>query len=179
MLYGIIGVSFWRNYWFFTIQGGVLYLDKTFFSGIYPAITMVQACAYAAHFRCIPPKRNYRLGDSVDFHKEPTWGDYDVIVNIATNLSYVPILSTRMNYLIALLPTYQNELKEFQKIRNAFIHLSEGAVKDLETLRPSYIFGYSNEVVNILNATRIGNISPCFKSMTDNMLGVLYNLYEK
>ena len=170
--------QFWRNYWIFTIQGGI-YLDKTLFAGIYPAMTRIQACAYAAHLKCTPPKRSYNLGETIDFYKEPTWGDYDVIVNIAANLSGMPALSARMNYLIALLPTYQNELKEFQRIRNAFIHLNEGAVKDLETLRPLYIFGSDNNIVNILNATRVGHTSPCFKAMTDNMLGVLCNLYEK
>ena len=116
--------------------------------------------------------------DSIAYHKEPTWGDYDKIINIASNLSSNTALTIRMHYILALLPSYQDEIKDFQIIRNAFIHLNDGAIKELESLRNLYVFSTHSNVVNILNATRIGNTSPCFKSMTDNMIGVLNNIYE-
>lgn len=169
--------QFWRNYWIFNICGGI-YLDKIRYIGIYPSLSPNQACAYAAHLRSCSPIRSYNYGDYIQHYQEPTWGDYDRIVNIATNLSNHPQLSSRMNYIISILPAYMNELKDFQKIRNSFVHLNYGAIKDLENIKSNYIFSCNSDILDILNARRIGNTSPCFLSMTDNMIGLLKNLYE-
>lgn len=170
--------QFWRNYWIFNVQGGI-YLDKTKFCGIYPTLTFNQACAYAAHLKTSRPDSRYRFGDAIPHYQEPTWGDYDKIINIATNLLSFPQITNRMNYIIGLLPTYMDELKDFQTIRNAFIHLNYGAIKNLEGLKASYIFPNNLGILDILNVRRIGNTAPCFRSITNNMLGLLQNLCEK
>lgn len=169
---------FWRNYWIFMTLGGV-YLDKSKFVGVEPTLSQNQASAYAAHFRSNTPIRGYNIGDSIPSHKEPTWGCYETIVNIATGfLNCHPSLSARLSYLIGLLPLYKDEIKDFQTIRNSFIHLGPDKIKDIENLLPRYIRTPNSVTLDILNFKRIGNSTPCFKSMTENMVGLLNNLYE-
>lgn len=166
---------FWRCYWIFNISGGI-YFDKSRFGGIYPSLNSNQACAYAAHLRYSQPVRTYHYGDTIDFYKEPTWGDYDKIINIASNLQTHQQLFSRMDYILNLLPFYMNELKDFQHIRNAFIHLNYNTIKDLESLKSVYIFPNNCDILNILNVKRIGNATPCFRAIKDSMIGLLINL---
>lgn len=81
-----------------------------------------------------------------------------------------------MTYLLGLLPSYKDELIEFQIIRNSFIHLNNNSIKQLEQLRQFYIFQSSSDILDILNAKRIGNSKVCFQSINDNLMGLLRNL---
>lgn len=169
---------FWKNYWICHIRGGI-YFDKQKVIGIHSQLGYNQACAYASSLRGNRPNQNYTIGDSIPHYKEPTWGDYKIIENIATNISSrYPMLSIRMHYILGILPVYKDELNDFQTIRNSFIHLNHGSIKSLENLRPFYIFPENENILNILNVSRIGDTQPCFPSLTDNMIGFLKNLRE-
>ena len=166
--------KFWRNYWIANIGGGI-YFDKSIIMGIFPNYDTPQLCAYLSHLQSIPVKR-YTPGSRLNHFSEPTWGDYNKIINIASNLSTITSLGAQMTYLLGLLPSYKAELIEFQIIRNSFIHLNNNSIKQLEQLRQFYIFQSSSDILDILNAKRIGNSKVCFQSINDNLMGLLRNL---
>lgn len=162
--------SFWRDYWIVYTTGGID-IAKKIVVGIHPDLDCSQACAYVNQYARI--RYRYSYGDRITHFSEPTWGDTSIITNIASGLvSNIP----QMSYLISLIPIYKNELDDFQKIRNSFIHLNKNAIKQLDMMRPNYIFAPNQSILDILNTKRLGKTNICFYSMLDTMSGLLINL---
>lgn len=165
--------TFWRNYWIVYIRGGID-LSKQKVTGLHPELNISQACAFANQYKNSYNRSKYRYADTICPYNEPNWGDSSLITNIASE--FLNIQS--MGYLVSLIAEYKNELDDFQKIRNSFIHINNNSINQLQLLKPHYIFTSRQPIIDILNAKRFGTTKICFYSVLDSMSGLLGNLNQ-
>lgn len=163
--------NFWREFWLAHVSGG------TDFNGdpitpIYPNYTDKQSCHFLLY--ACGKRRNHNTSDTIiGVFQEATWGDPDIITNIATTL--IPN-HTYMSYVLALLSHYNTILQHFQRIRNSFIHLNNENVYQLNSLTGYYTFAPNQRLIDILETINISTSNRCFDTLIDNMNGMLSNL---
>lgn len=163
--------NFWREFWIAHVSGG-FDLHNNPIIPIYPNYDDKQSCHYLLY--ACGKRRNHNPGDRiVGVFQEPTWGDPNVITNIATTL--IPN-HAYMTYVLGLLGHYTTTLEHFQKIRNSFIHLNNENVYQLNSLTGSYTFAHDQKLIDILETTNITTTNRCFDNLIDNMNGMLLNL---
>ena len=121
--------NFWRDYWIAHVSGGFDFGNNPI-PPIYHNYTDRQSCHYLLY--ACGKKNSHVLGSSINgSHQEATWGDPDIITNIATTM--LPSHGN-MSLLLGLLGHYKVFIQHFQKIRNSFIHLNNEKVFQLNSL---------------------------------------------
>lgn len=163
--------NFWRDFWIAHVSGGTDFNGNPI-NPIFPDYTDKQSCHYLL-FAC-GKRRNHNPGDIIiGVYQEATWGDPDIISNIATTLTpHHPY----MTYVLGLLGHYTTTLQHFQRIRNSFIHLNNENVYQLNTITGYYTFAHNHRLIDILETTNISNANRCFDNLIANMNGMLSNL---
>jgi hypothetical protein len=163
--------NFWKEFWLAHVCGGVDFGHNPI-SPIYPNYKDKEACHFLL-FAC-GKRTRHNLNDTiVGVHQEATWGDPQVIANIATKLlPHHP----HMSYILGVLSIYQTTIEHFQKIRNSFIHLNNENIYNLNQIAGHYSFSNNQNLIDILESTNISSTTRCFDNLIDNMTGMLNNL---
>lgn len=162
--------SFWREYWLLHIQGGI-YFDNSSISPI--SIANRQDSLY--YMLYLVGKRSNPTGTVIGSYQEATWGDIDNIVKLASHPN-LQSTHTHLNYVATLLSTYSNSTKDFQIIRNAFIHLDKDNINNINSISNRYTFSGNQNTLSILDSTNIISSKRAFEHLIDDMTGLLLNL---
>lgn len=163
--------NFWREYWIAHVSGGYD-ANNNLIIPIFNNYTDKQSCHYLLY--ACGKKNNHIQGNAiVAVYQEATWGDPNIMSNIATKmLPHHP----QMNYLLGLIGHYQTYIEHFQRIRNSFIHLNNENIYNLNTLSGYYTFGPNHRLIDILETTEIHSATKCFDNLLGNMSGLIKNL---
>lgn len=165
--------NFWRDYFLSHINGG-FYINNNPINKFF-ACDDKEALHYLCHLN--GRYRNHNIGDRIrGSYQEITWGDYDKIVDIGSQLMLLQPINTHLSYMVSLISTYQSEIKHIQEIRNSFIHLNNETIDKLNNLRAYYIFDSNQSVIDILESNHIGSNKKCIYHILDNLKGFLMNL---
>ena len=163
--------NFWREFWIAHVSGGLDFNGNPI-TPIYINYNDKQSCHYLLY--ACGKRNNHVVGSSIiGVHQEATWGDPNVISNIATKI--IPH-HPYMNYVLGLLGHYQTTIEHFQKIRNSFIHLNNENIYNLNSLTGYYRFNPNQGLIDILETTDIASSNRCFDNLIDNMSGLIQNL---
>lgn len=163
--------NFWREFWISFVTGGKDFEGHRL-TAIFPNYSDYQACHYLLY---LCGKRNrHNIGDAITFsYQEATWGDASIIETLALNLQahqpYMTILS-------GIISNYKNEIKHFQQIRNAFIHLNNASVISLNQLQANYIFKPPQSGLDILETRTLASGEKCYSFLVNNLRGMLLAL---
>lgn len=163
--------NFWRDFWIAHVSGGFDFNGDPI-TPIHVNYNDKQSCHYLLY--ACGKRNNHAAGSSIiGVHQEATWGDPNIISNIATRI--IPHHSY-MNYVLGLLGHYQTTIEHFQKIRNSFIHLNNENIYNLNSLTGYYRFNPNQGLIDILETTDIASSNRCFDNLVDNMNGLIQNL---
>ncbi|OOG77545.1 hypothetical protein [Flavobacterium sp. A45] len=163
--------NFWRDYWLAHVSGGYDFNGNRI-TPIFNNYNDKQSCHYLLY--ACGKKSNHNNGSSiVGVHQEATWGDPNIISNIATKM--LPY-HNQMTYVLGLLSQYQTFILHFQRIRNSFIHLNNENIYNLNSLTGHYIFNDNHRLIDILETTEISTSTRCFDNLVNNMTGLIQNL---
>jgi len=163
--------NFWRDYWIAHVSGG-FDVNGNRIIPIFNSYNDKQSCHYLLY--ACGKRNNHNPGSSIiGVHQEATWGDPNIISNIATTM--LPHHS-HMNYVLSLLGLYQTYINHFQRIRNSFIHLNNENINHLNSITGYYIFNTNHRLIDILETTEISTSIRCFDNLINNMTGLIQNL---
>ena len=155
--------SFWRYYFMAYAIGGID-CGKKKIKGFKSTFRQNEiACFY----QCIKNKGKYTLGKSIKYYYEITWGDPNVICAL---LSSSQVNIPTANYVLGLIGTYRDDILDFQKIRNSFIHMNTFGLGELErAVLPRYRLKSGQETINILDSVSLSSNGECFRTLLDSM----------
>ncbi|MHB1697421.1 MAG: hypothetical protein ACYCSQ_04885 [bacterium] len=163
---------FWRYYWIAHVKGGIN-MDCSLIQPINKRFKTGEVCCF---LKKTLNNKLYRVRDSIQGYQEPVWGDVNIIIDLATSLSMYQIYP-HLNYLPALISSYEKYLIHFQIIRNKFVHLNNTNLTELkQKLQGDYIFKPDQNIIDFLNSITLSNRLNCFDNLIANMKGLILNL---
>jgi len=161
---------FWRSYFLLYLKGGLdIHGTRVSSTNNY---SVAQNAGYLK--RIAESKQPQYPPQAIVTRQEPLWGDEKTIVSILSNpLTPVP----NSGYALALLNNYLTDIKHFQIIRNAFIHLNGEKISEIKTnVVPGYRFLANQKEIDILHTISISTNKLCVRTLIDSMEGMLNNL---
>lgn len=155
--------SFWR-YFFIAYALGGYDCNKNKIIGF---IRTLRQNEVACFYQCVKNNKPYITGRIVNYYSEITWGDPDVITMLlSSSLVNIP----NSTYLLSLLSTYYDDISDFQKIRNSFIHMNTYGLASLErNVLPRYSLSSGQKTVDILDGISLNSNNQCFRTILDSM----------
>lgn len=171
--------SFWRVYFMLYALGG-LDCGKNRILGFNNGLKQAQV---AALYKRVYLHQRYS-SQTVQYYSELTWGDPSVISKLLvdTFTSYPPALTNRTlsstwGYVNSMLGIYSSDISDFQRIRNAFIHMNQYGLSSIEQMvLPRYRNLPEGKVINVLDSLSISTGQPCLRTLIDSMNGCLLSL---
>lgn len=162
--------SFWREYWLLHIQGGVYFNNAQL--SLIQRTNRQDSLFYMLYL--LGKKKNPN-GTVLGSYQEATWGDIKNIISLATNNTLLAS-HAHLNYVSTLLSIYSDSIKDFQTIRNAFIHLDKSNINNVKLISNRYSFAPNQNTLHILNATHITSGKITLNHLIDDMIGLMLNL---
>ena len=159
--------SFWRSYFMLYAIGGYD-CHNIKVGGFYNTLRQNQVACF---YQRIKANQRYTLGNDIPFYRELTWGDPDVIVDLLSSSS---VTIPNSSYVIGLITMYKNEISDFQKIRNSFVHMNNMILNDMKrVVLPRYRLNRNQKIIEILYATSLNTGGECFRTLVDSLKSCL------
>lgn len=159
--------SFWRFFFMAYALGGYD-CNKNKISGFIKTLRQNEVACY---YQCVKNNKVYTIGRTINYYSEMTWGDPDVIIIL---LSSSTVSIPHSTYLLGLLSSYYDDISDFQKIRNSFIHMNSFGLSSLErNVLPKYSLLSGQKIVDILESVSLNSNNQCFRTILDSMKACL------
>ena len=164
---------FWRTFWLCYLLGGEDFRKNKIFA--VPSLLNRSEAEAIYYTLYILGKRSSPFGSILGSFQEPTWGDMNVIINIANqvNLPGTQINTIKINVLNAL-SVLGDTPKHFQIVRNASIHLDKDNINNIKIdVVPYYTIGKFKYPTEILFAKELKTNKIAYQHWVDDLLAVL------
>lgn len=164
---------YWRTFWLCYLLGGEDFKKNKIFA--IPSLLNKSEAEAIYYTLYILGKRDRPSGSISGSFQEPTWGDINVIIRIASQVSLpgTQIDTIKINVLNAL-SILGDTLKHFQIVRNASVHLDKYNIDNIKNdVVPHYTISKFKYPTEILYAKELRTNKIAYQHWADDLLAVL------